>query len=96
MSFDELSEQFSSMTVSIWRKSPATASDIPLGQVTFPKNFIINGQLEVENWYVLGSYDSESTVTGEVRLKITYFPPKKDIKVHTFSVTGKYYALNAV
>jgi hypothetical protein len=90
--FEEVTADFTRIALTVWNKKadddgdPAGKKDEPRGQVLFPRALVTSGQLEEEQWFFLSPLDPENSVSGDVRLKIAYFPPKNDIKTHTFAV----------
>ncbi|KAI8925275.1 hypothetical protein BC831DRAFT_461732 [Entophlyctis helioformis] len=68
----------------VWNENNGKSTiDRPLGKIVFPKTSVKN---EDEQWYMLQNADNELTVTGEVRIRIKHFPPKRRRQVHGFSV----------
>jgi Ca2+-dependent lipid-binding protein len=87
LAFEDLESDFKRLSVVVWNRSDEEERpDQPCGQVLFPKALIASGQLEEEQWFSLSPLDPENSVSGDIRLKISYFPPKNDIKTHTFAV----------
>jgi len=73
--------------ICLWNKY--SAKEEPLGHILFSKALITSGQMDDDQWFELNSVENNSMVSGDIRIKISYFPPKTDIRSHTFVFNGK-------
>ncbi|RKO84525.1 C2 domain-containing protein [Blyttiomyces helicus] len=79
--FDDV-RGFRDLKVVVWNEDKTGVSR-PVGKVVFPRRFLSG---EDEQWYNLMNADTEGTVSGELRVKIKYFPPKDHRATYAFSV----------
>jgi hypothetical protein len=90
--FTELSEEFGPLTVTVWRKNANTLGHTttePLGRVTFPRTILTSGDFKSEQWFAMNPVDVESTVTGELRVKVVHELKRKETDCDKFLVTSK-------
>lgn len=79
--------KFKRLSATIYSKSGnQSETDYPVGQVIFPSPLITSGQLKEEQWFSIVPVDVENTVSGDIRLKLHYYPPSDWSRAHTFVV----------
>ena len=83
----DLRENFSIVNVVVWDQN-RRFKDIPLGKITLSKIFLAQHVGGGEQWIPLASADTEGTVTGDVQLELSYYPPTATVPMHTLNVTG--------
>lgn len=65
----------------VWNANRHGVPDKPLGKILFPRNYVKTSE---DQWYLLINAESESLVTGKLRVRIRYI---EDIEIHGVLVT---------
>ncbi|KAJ3035318.1 Ras GTPase-activating protein 2, partial [Rhizophlyctis rosea] len=75
-------EPFRQLNVTLWNDSK-DASAKPMGRVVFPRRYLLGDD---EQWFNITKTNDDGSVSGELRVRIKYYPAKEEGAASAFAV----------